>query len=172
MVLFLFFLLGISKNYLRPASGKGLGRPRQRKVRPAVAAFDLQSRMKSLDAVATRVITGTSHWTVLLFLHRWLASLRGIGWTHMKKKYKYKLALFEVRVGRAPCEVSAPFQVSELFSTSSWRSFQVQVGGLFEVSAPFQEGRTVRLSAHLSSSSQPTFSSQRTFSRGRRTRNS
>jgi len=60
----------ISKNYLRPASG--LGRPWQRKVRPAAAAFDLQSRTKSLDAVPTRVITGTSHWTVLLFLHLFL----------------------------------------------------------------------------------------------------
>ena len=63
----------------------------------------------------------------------------------MNKKYKYKLALFEVRVGRTPFEVSAPFQVQELFSTSSWRSFQVQVGGLSEVSASFQGGRIVRL---------------------------
>ena len=37
----------------------------------------------------------------------------------MKKKYKYKLSLFEVRVGRAPFEVSATFQVGELFLTSS-----------------------------------------------------
>ena len=67
----------------------------------------------------------------------------GLGghWTPMNKKYKYKLALFEVRVGRTPFEVGAPFQVGELFSTSSWRSFQVQVSGLFEVSAPFQEER-------------------------------
>jgi len=42
---------------------------------------------------------------------------------HMKKKYKYKLALFEVRVGLALFEVSAPFEVGELFSTLSWRSF-------------------------------------------------
>jgi len=63
----------------------------------------------------------------------------------MNKKYEYKLALFEVRVGHTPFEVGAPFQVGELFSTSSWRSFQVQVGGLSEVSAPFQGGRTVRL---------------------------
>jgi len=63
----------------------------------------------------------------------------------MKRKYKYKLVLFEVRVGRTPFEVSAPFQLGELFSTSSWRSFQVQVGGLFEVSAPFEGGRKVRL---------------------------
>jgi len=61
----------------------------------------------------------------------------------MNREYKYKLDLFEVRVGRTPFEVGAPFQVGELFSTSSWRSFQVQVGGLFEVSAPFQGGRTV-----------------------------
>jgi len=53
--------------------------------------------------------------------------LRGIGWTHMNRKYKYKLELFEVRVRRTPFEVGAPFQVGELFSTSSWRSFQVQV---------------------------------------------
>mmetsp|Transcript_98680 Transcript_98680/g.159058 ORF Transcript_98680/g.159058 Transcript_98680/m.159058 type:complete len:82 (+) Transcript_98680:52-297(+) len=33
------------------------GRPRQRKERPAAAAFDLQPRTKSLDVVATRVIT-------------------------------------------------------------------------------------------------------------------
>ena len=69
--------------------------------------------------------------------------LRGIGWTHINRKNKYKLSLFEVRVGRTPFEVGAPFQVGELFSTSSWRSFQVQVGGLFGVSAPFQGGRTV-----------------------------
>jgi len=37
--------------------------------------------------------------------------LRGIGWTQCK----YKFALFEVRVGRAPFEVGAPFQVGELF---------------------------------------------------------
>ena len=67
---FFVFLLDISKNYLRPSNG--LGRPRQRKVRPAAAAFDLQHRTKSLDAVATRVITGTSHLTVLLFLHLFL----------------------------------------------------------------------------------------------------
>jgi len=71
--------------------------------------------------------------------------LRGIGWTPMHQKYKYKLALFEVRVGRTPFEVSAPFQVGKLFSTSSWRSFQVQVDSLSEVSAPFQGGRTARL---------------------------
>ena len=63
---FFVFLLDISKNYVRPASGLG------RKVRPAAAAFDLQPRTKSLDAVATRVITGTSHWTVLLSLHLFL----------------------------------------------------------------------------------------------------
>ena len=80
MVLFRFFCWGkSSKNHLRSASGKGSGRPRQRKVRPAAAAFDLQPRTKSLDAVATRVITGTSHWTVLLFLHCWLASAGGLG---------------------------------------------------------------------------------------------
>jgi len=50
------------------------------------------------------------------------------------------LALFEVRVGRTPFEVGAPFQVGEFFSTSSWRSFQVQVGGLFEVRHHFKEG--------------------------------
>jgi len=33
--------------------------------------------MKSLDEVATRVITGTSSWTVLFFLHCWLASASG-----------------------------------------------------------------------------------------------
>ena len=57
----------------------------------------------------------------------------------MNREYKYKLDLFEVRVGRTPFEVGAPFQVGELFSSS----FQVQVGGLFEVSAPFQGGRTI-----------------------------
>jgi len=39
---------------------------------------DLQPHTKSLDVVATRVITGTSHWTVLLFLHCWLASACGL----------------------------------------------------------------------------------------------
>jgi len=47
-------------------------------VRPDAVAFDLQPRTKSLDAVATRVITGTSHWTVLLFLPCWLASAGGL----------------------------------------------------------------------------------------------
>jgi len=61
----------------------------------------------------------------------------------MNRKYKYKLELFEVRAGHTPFEVSASFQVGELFPTSSWRFFQVQVGGLFEVSAPFEGGRTV-----------------------------
>jgi len=89
----------------------------------------------------------------------------------MKKKYKYKFALFQVRVGRAPFEVCAPFQVGELFPISTWRPVQVQVGGLFEVSAPFQGGHTVGLCAHLSSSTQHTFSSQRTLSRQRRTHN-
>ena len=64
-------------NYLRPASVLGL--PRQQKLRSAATAFDLQPRMKSLDGVATRVIAGTSHWTVLLFLYwprqRWRAGL-------------------------------------------------------------------------------------------------
>ena len=61
----------------------------------------------------------------------------------MNRKYKYKLELFEVKVGHTPFEVSASFQVGELFSTSSWRSFQVEVGGLFEVSTPFEGGCTV-----------------------------
>ena len=66
MVLFCFFCWKkTSKNHLRSASGKGSGRPRQRKVRPAATAFDIQPRTKSLDVVATRVITGTSHWTML-----------------------------------------------------------------------------------------------------------
>jgi len=57
----------------------------------------------------------------------------------MKKNYKYKLALFEVRVGREPFQVGAPFQVGKLFSTSSWRSFQVQVDGLFKSTHLFKE---------------------------------
>ena len=72
----MFFCWIYPKNYVRTASG--LGRPRQRKVRPAATAFDLHPRTKSLDAVATRVITGTSHWTLLLFLHCWLASAGGL----------------------------------------------------------------------------------------------
>ena len=48
-------------------------------MRPTATAFDLQPCTKSLDVVATRVITGTSHWTVLLFLHCWLASAGGLG---------------------------------------------------------------------------------------------
>ena len=32
-------------------------------MRPGGTAFDLEPRTKSLDVVATRVITGTSHWT-------------------------------------------------------------------------------------------------------------
>ena len=52
----------------------------------------------------------------------------------MNRKYKYKLEFFEVRVGRTPFEVGAPFQVGEfffdfklaLFSSSSWRPFLSQ----------------------------------------------
>jgi len=39
----------------------------------------MQSRMKSLDVVMTRVITGTSCWTVLFFLHCWLTSACRLG---------------------------------------------------------------------------------------------
>jgi len=47
---------------------------RHLKARPAaVATFDLQST-KSLDAVAMRVVTGTSRWTVLFSLYCWLTS--------------------------------------------------------------------------------------------------
>ena len=80
MVLFCFFYWKkSSKNHLRPASGQGSGLPRQRKVRPPAVAVDLQPRTKSFDTLAMRVITGTSHWTVLLFLHCWLASAGGLG---------------------------------------------------------------------------------------------
>jgi len=84
----------------------------------------------------------------------------------MNRKYKYKLALFEVRVGRTPFEVGAPFQVGELFRLQigalfkfklaaflksahllkegaqydSSHIFQVQFNPLFRVSALFQGG--------------------------------
>jgi len=94
-----------------------------------------------------------------------------INWDPNEDKYKYKLAPFEVIAGRAPFEVGAPFLVGEPISTSSWRYVQVQVGGVFEASTPFRGSRTIRLCAQLSSSGQPIFLSQRTFSRRQRTRN-
>ena len=52
---------------------------KQGQARPAAAGADLAVSYESFDAVAMRVITGTSRWTILLFLHCWFASAGGLG---------------------------------------------------------------------------------------------
>jgi len=47
--------------------------------RPATVCAPGSNSMKSLETVATRVVTGTSHWTILFCENCWLASASGLG---------------------------------------------------------------------------------------------